>query len=158
MRTTNPFEAASAWDTGFAETAEPAFRKALMDAAGVDEKTWQAAYDRVVCDGNYGPISDADWNEQDGRKMRMSDAKRILREGYDGFSVPSGFKYELPDVGATCNGSHRRKSGDCHHSAHRDLREYGPMFHSETLEIERDTYLRWYFSAITEIYGAPRVP
>lgn len=35
--------------------------------AGVTEELFKAAMSRVVLDGFYGPISSADWEEQDGR-------------------------------------------------------------------------------------------
>ena len=41
----------------------------------------RAATDRVFADGNYGPISQEDWLEQDGREpSTVADALRILAE------------------------------------------------------------------------------
>lgn len=48
--------------------------------AGLSMETVNAACDRVRNDGYYGPISAADWLEQDGREpAHVSDALKILR-------------------------------------------------------------------------------
>jgi len=39
-----------------------------LSKAKISKKTWLAACDRVYFDGYYGPVNDAEWKEQDGRK------------------------------------------------------------------------------------------
>lgn len=52
----------------------------FAEAAGVNVKRLKSAYDRVVWDGNYGPVSDAEWVRVDGRKMPLRTALGILRD------------------------------------------------------------------------------
>jgi len=48
-------------------------------ASGVDRDRFAAALDRVYIDGFYGPVSAADWQQQDGREpSTVSEALRVL--------------------------------------------------------------------------------
>lgn len=50
-----------------------------LASAKVSREKFDAAFDRVVVDGNFGPISPADWREQDGREpTTVSEALAIL--------------------------------------------------------------------------------
>ncbi len=52
--------------------------------AGVDREVFAAALDRVYADGFYGPVSEAEWREQDGREpFSVSRALRVLSEVSD---------------------------------------------------------------------------
>ncbi len=47
--------------------------------AGVEREMFAAALDRVYVDGYYGPVSGADWLEQDGREpSSVSEALAVL--------------------------------------------------------------------------------
>lgn len=46
--------------------------------SGVSRAEYETATSRVYWDGYYGPISDADWNEHDGRPMTMQQAHDII--------------------------------------------------------------------------------
>lgn len=53
-------------------------------AAGISEDDLHAAVDRVYYDGYYGPISPAEWAEQDGRSPNtVSEALNILHKVAD---------------------------------------------------------------------------
>lgn len=69
----------SDWEPEYAKEVEQGALTALAEAAGVDIVTYNLAKTRVLLDGHYGPISDADWEEQDGRHMPMREARRILK-------------------------------------------------------------------------------
>lgn len=59
----------------------PAYDPAAFacEKAGITLDTFHAAMARVYHDGYYGPISDADWREQDGREpSNVDDALKIL--------------------------------------------------------------------------------
>ena len=59
---------------------------ALVDA-GVSREQFAAALDRVVIDGNFGPISPADWREQDGREpATVAEALAVLGKVSDAVS------------------------------------------------------------------------
>jgi hypothetical protein len=50
-------------------------------ASGHTRELADAAMSRVVLDGNYGPLSDSDWEEQDGRKpYSVAEALDILSD------------------------------------------------------------------------------
>lgn len=47
--------------------------------SGVDRDRFAAALDRVTIDGFYGPVSSADWRDQDGREpSTVEQALRVL--------------------------------------------------------------------------------
>lgn len=51
----------------------------FVRAAEVDLNVFKAACDRVYIDGFYGPVSTADWREQDGREpASIVDARKIV--------------------------------------------------------------------------------
>ena len=54
------------------------------EKAGISTELLDAAEDRVYYDGYYGPINDAEWEEQDGRKpYSVSEALDIMRRVND---------------------------------------------------------------------------
>lgn len=54
------------------------------EAAGVEREVFAAAFDRVYVDGFYGPVSDEDWREQDGREpASVSRALKVLERVSD---------------------------------------------------------------------------
>ena len=53
--------------------------KQACEAAGIEYDLAKAALDRVVMDGFYGPLSNSDWEEQDGRRpFSVSEGLEIL--------------------------------------------------------------------------------
>jgi hypothetical protein len=49
--------------------------------AGIKPKVFDAALDRVIFDGFYGPVSTEDWREQDGREpASIAEARHIVHE------------------------------------------------------------------------------
>lgn len=57
---------------------------ALRKTPFIGPALWKAACDRVYMDGYYGPLSDSDWEEQDGRKpYSVSSAMKIIAKVLD---------------------------------------------------------------------------
>lgn len=97
-------------------------------ASGVGHDRFAAALDRVYCDGFYGPVSAADWKEQDGREpSTVAEALGVL-------ATVSG---AIDDVRETFCGED--EDGD-------------EVEWQETLAEARDIR-REVFSAVFEIYG-----
>lgn len=68
--------------------------------AKVDRDTWNAACSRVYSDGYYGPISDEDWKEQDGRKpYSVKEAIKIIATVLA--NVEDYYEFEFCEPGST---------------------------------------------------------
>jgi len=97
--------------------------------AGISRELFRAALSRVVLDGYYGPISDKDWEEQDGREpYSVKEALKILQKVSDEIE------------------------------GYREYIHYGEDDDGEIIEIEEETVdandiRRDIFSGVVEIYG-----
>lgn len=55
-----------------------------LTESNVNRDLWTAACDRVFTDGYYGPISNEEWKEQDGREpYSVKDAIEVLKKVLD---------------------------------------------------------------------------
>jgi len=135
----------SEYDPEGAETINNTIWLEFATAASVSEQELHNAYARVMWDGYYGPVTDAEWEEAHGDEMPMCRAHAILKEACD--YAPT-IQYEHPDCGFVCGGSE-----ECAHPDHEELGDDGPMFHMELVEIDPEDILRSMFPAIRDIYG-----
>lgn len=86
-----------------AEDAMRRYIEAMLAAAACDLDTFQAALDRYLLDGNFGPISDEDWAEQDGRPVTRAQAVRILNDAMQvGFGDHEFYNPEAESAGLAC--------------------------------------------------------
>lgn len=77
---------------------DPSFDPRISGArkAGISPETLRAAEDRVYMDGYYGPFSDLEWDDTDGRKpSSVKEALAILEKVAD--NVEDYRQYELGD-------------------------------------------------------------
>lgn len=144
MRTSDPFAQFAGWED--VDAIKAAVEKSLARGAGVSVDTLRTALRRIVYDGHYGPVSDADWRNVDGTRMPLSRALRIVRAAKEA-DLPT-VSLPHPDVGYLCGGAE-----ECAHEDHELLGDNGPMFHQELVEIPREQLLGWYFGALRPIYG-----
>jgi hypothetical protein len=147
------FSHMSEFEPEFAKQEQERVWKEFAKAAGVDIRTLRRAYNRIVFDGYYGPLSDeerhetedhGDVPEQLDAPMTMHRAQEILRAALD--HNPE-VKYTHPDHGWTCEGSE-----DCHHVDHEV--DDGPLFHEEPLTIEAYDLKKAFFGELIKIYGS----
>ena len=112
--------------------------------AKIERATFNAALDRVVFDGFYGPVSTEDWREQDGREpASIAEARHIVHEV--AFAVQDYIQTQLemcedPGCGKW-DWNEETQSGDESHEHEIEERV-------EADEIRRDLFRRVY-----EIYG-----
>lgn len=144
MSAGDPFAAFEGWEDvdGIKRDVE----QTLARGAGVSVETLRTALRRLVYDGHYGPVSDADWRAIDGTRMSISRATKIVRAVQDA-ELPAVRLYD-PDTGYLCDGAET-----CLHEDHEQLGDPGPLFHQEPIEISRADLLEWYFAALHPIYG-----
>lgn len=120
--------------------------KEFAEAAGVTIARLKLAYRRVAWDGIYGPIDDEAWEQSDGERMSMVDAKKILHAALE--HTPE-VRYTHPDYGYMCKGTEE----GCTHEDHAALEDEGPLFHEEPITVESARIWRDVFPAILQIYG-----
>lgn len=144
MRAPDPFAEFAGWDD--VDSIKASVERALARGAGVSVDTLRTALRRVIYDGDYGPVSDADWRRIDGTRMTMSRARETIRAAQDA-EIPT-VRLDHPDAGYTCAGSET-----CGHEDHDLYADGDAMFHHDVVEIPREALLEWYFGALRPIYG-----
>jgi len=82
------------FDPAGAEMAEQQIWQEFAEGAGVPLATLKLAYRRVAFDGYYGPVSDDEWEEQDGDAMPLKEAIDILHRALE---TRPCITYEHPD-------------------------------------------------------------
>lgn len=118
---------------------------AAVKAAGVDPKRFSAACDRVYCDGMYGPISERDWREQDGRKpYGVGAARAIVRKVFDEIRDVPIMDYEFCDATGRDD-----RNGTDFNCGERPC----PGHDFEAGRIEKKEVLAAYFGWVRDIYG-----
>lgn len=140
------FDHVQEWDAYF--TRERVL-KLIAKKTGYTVKRINAAYVRIAWDGYYGPISDSEWCRQDGRRIKMTDALKIMRKV---LNTKLNLTATHPDVGYVCEGI-----TNCNHLDHKEANEPGPLFHEEPFEIDDLEIMDALFPAIKQIYGTLRV-
>lgn len=128
-----------------AECTEQEVWQGFAAEAGVTVEELALAYTRITFDGYYGPISDDEWAEQDGRPMPLKKAIAIMHTALEYVPV---IKYTHPEVGYTCEGADH-----CCHPDHEDMEDPGPMFHEGEVSVLPETVKMSCFPAIKKIYG-----
>lgn len=88
-----------------------------LTASGVSMDTWNAAGSRIYYDGYFGPLSDEDWKEQDGREpSNVKEAIAVVAKVLD--KVESYYEFDFCEPGSThtnCTG-HRIWNTEVHSS------------------------------------------
>lgn len=120
--------------------------KEYAEAAGVTIARLKLAYRRIAWDGMYGPIDDDAWEQSDGERMAMVDAKEIMHKALE---HQPDVTYTHPDHGYTCDG---HEAGCCHND-HTENQDFGPLFHEEVLTVDPSDIWKNCFPAILQIYG-----
>jgi hypothetical protein len=133
------------WDPCGAQIAEQEIWAGFASEAGVTLEELHLAYTRVTLDGYYGPISDEDWAEQDGRPMPLKKAIAILHSALEHDPM---VKYISPEIGWCCDGAEH-----CDHPDHKELDEDGPLFHGSEVVVLPEAIKRECFPSLIEIYG-----
>lgn len=138
------------WDPVGAQLAEQQIWLSFAEEAGVTLEELQLAYSRVTVDGYYGPISDEDWAEQDGRPMPLKKAIAILHSALEHSPV---VKYVSSEDGWCCNGVDPEEGEGCRHQDHVEMEDDGPMWHGNEVVVLPEAIKRQCFPSLIEIYG-----
>jgi hypothetical protein len=140
----DPFKSFSGWnDTDYVKAE---VEKAFAKGAHVSVKTLRRALSRLVADGYHGPIDEREWEAMAGYRMSVARARQIVAEAQQA-ELPT-ITLDDPDVGYACRGVN-----ECDHPEHRDLDKPDAMFHTEPVELDRETLVDWYFGELKPIYG-----
>jgi hypothetical protein len=140
----DPFRPFEGWNE--TEWLKTEVEKAFAKGAHVTVKTLRRALARVVDDGHYGPVDDAEYEATIGYHMPMVRALDIIADAQEA-ELPT-VRLDEPDHGYTCSGI-----DECAHEGHEETGEPGPLFHTEQVEIEREALVSWYFDSLKPIYG-----
>jgi hypothetical protein len=133
------------YDPAGAVFAEERIWQEFAEAAGVDKEELLLAYTRVHLDGYYGPISDEDWEEQDGRPMTLKKAIAIVHTALEHHPTVT---YTHPDVGWLCEGAKK-----CDHPDHEEMEDDEPLWHEGEVTVLPESIRLSCFATIKEIYG-----
>ena len=91
----------------FIQEDDPSYDPLAMalKKANVSKELWKGACNRVYFDGYYGPVSDAEWEEQDGRepysvKESIQVIARVLAQVTEYYNSWENASYSEEDIRA----------------------------------------------------------